>query len=176
MRNAASHASMLQRHGDILALQQMQLDGIQHDVSDGNSRLYDQLENLKTHCNTIKGPQPFHDKQTHVTRSSKKSYASSKTRSSLRFRLPLMAWFADWTWEIAVCQSQASWTLQVHPINYRASESLALRYVREGNIPAVDKLLREGELSIWDVTMTRYKTQTTLLGVRVKLAMRPCEF
>ena len=64
-------------------------------------------------------------------------------------------------------QSQASRSLHIHPVYYRASDSPALQYVREGNITAVDKLLRAGELSIWDVETTTPWVQTTLLGVRM---------
>jgi len=177
MRNAATHASTLQMHGDILASQHMQLGNIHHDVSYGHSRLYDQLEDLKKNRDISKGPQRFYEPQTHVTRTtSGKRYVSSKNHSSVRFRLPLLAWLAGRTWEIAVGQSQASWTLQIHPVNYRPRESLVFRYVREGNITAVDRLLRAGELSIWDVTTTGVKRQTTLLGVRVKSNVGFCRF
>jgi len=171
MRNAASHASILQRHGDLLGLQQVELGSIQHNITDGNSRLYDQLKGLTSHQNATKGPQT-HGPQTHVTRSFQKRYTASKDKRSLRFRLPLMGWLAGRTWEIAVGQSQASWTLQVHPIHFRPRESLAFRYVREGNITAVDRLLRAGELSIWDVTTTGVKRPTTLLGVRATPASK----
>jgi hypothetical protein len=93
----------------------------------------------------------------------------------VRFRLPLLAWLSGRTWEIAFRQSQASWTLQVNPIYYWAAESLALQYVREGNIAAVKKLLHAGELSIWDVTKTG-KRHTTLLGVSVKPDVASCRF
>jgi len=167
MRNAAAHASMLQRHGDMLALQQMQLGSIQHDVSEGNARLCDRLEDLRDKRDVSNGSQNCHEPQKWVTRPTKKRYFSSRNRSSVRFRLPLLAWLSGRTWEIAICQSQASWTLQVNPINYRAADSLAFRYVREGNITAVEKLLFAGELSIWDVTNERWSEQTTLLGVRI---------
>lgn len=167
MRNAASHASALQNHSDILALQQMQLHSIQHDISHGNARLYNQLEDLKDHRNTSHGSRFTHEPQTNATRSSNKRYISSRKHRALRFRLPLLSWLAGRTWEIAVGQSQASWTLQIHPVNYRAPESLAFRYVREGNVTAVDKLLRAGELSIWDVSTDLLSAPITLLGVRV---------
>jgi hypothetical protein len=164
MRNAAAHASKLQTYGDVLALQQMQLGSIQDEISDGKARLYDQLEDLRDHRQASKGFQPFSEPQNCVTRSSNKRYFSSKNRKSVRFRLPLLAWLSGRTWEIAVNQSQASWTLHIHPVYYRASESPAFKYVRDGNITAVDKLLRAGELSIWDVATSG--VQTTLLGVR----------
>jgi hypothetical protein len=176
MRNAAAHASKLQTYGDVLALQKMQLSSIQDEISDGNARLYDQLEDLKNHRNTSKESQILQEPQTHVTRSSNPRYVGSRNRSSIRFRLPIMSWLAGRTWEIAVGQSQASWTLQIHPINFRPRESLAFRYVREGNITAVDRLLRAGELSIWDVTTTGFDRQTTLLGVRVDPAVKLCVF
>lgn len=167
MRNAASHASTLQRHGDILALQQMQLGSIQHEISNGNARLYDQLDDLKNHRTAVNGRQVLQATQTDVTQSSNKCYISSKTRNSVRFRLPLMGWLAGRTWEIAVSQSQASWTFQINPINYRAPDSVAFRHVREGNIMAVDELIRAGQLSIWDVPIDEFSKGTTLLSVRV---------
>lgn len=170
MRHAAAHASTLQRHGDILVLQQMQLGSIQHDVSDGNSRLYNQLQDLKDHRNASKGlqdPQCFREPQNVVAQASDKRYFSNKNRSSMRFRLPLMGWLSGRTWEIAVSQSQASWILQVQPINFRAPDTIAFRYVREGNITAVDKLLRAGELSIWDVTTDDFSHSRTLLEVSI---------
>lgn len=171
MRNAASHASILQRYCDLLGLQQMQLGSIQHNIADGNSRLHDQLKGLNSHPNATKGPQT-HGPQTRVTRSFQERCKASKDKRSLRFRLPLMGWLAGRTWEIAVGQSQASWTLQIHPINFRPRESLAFRYVREGNITAIDRLIHAGELSIWDVTTTGVKRPTTLLGVRATPAPR----
>jgi hypothetical protein len=164
MRNAAAHTSKLQTYGDVLALQQMQLGSIQDKISDGNARLDDQLKDLRDNRKAPKGFQPFSEPHTCATRPSKKRYFSSRNRSLIRFRLPLLAWLSGRTWEIAVNQSQASWNLHIHPVHYRASESPALQYVREGNITAVDKLLRAGELSIWDVATSSF--QTTLLGVR----------
>jgi hypothetical protein len=175
MRNAVAHASTLQTYGDVLALQQTQLGSIQNKLSAGNARLSDQLEDLSDHLKAAKGSQLFSEPQTCVTRSSDERYFSSKNRSSVRFRLPLLAWLSGRTWEIAFRQSQASWTLQVNPIYYRAAESLALQYVREGNIAAVKKLLHAGELSIWDVTKTG-KRHTTLLGVSVKPDVASCRF
>jgi hypothetical protein len=161
MRNAAAHASTLQTYGDVLALQQMQLGSIHNDISDGNTRLCDQLEDLKTHRNVSKGSQVSSELQT-VTRASNKHYFSGRNRSSMRFRLPLMAWLASRTWEIAVSESNALWTWRVNPINYRPADSPVFDYVRGGNIAAVAKLLHARELSIWDVTRN-----TTLLGVRM---------
>jgi hypothetical protein len=162
MRNAAAHASMLRSYGDVLALQQMQLGSIQSGMSDGQARLYDRLDNLVDHRNASRGSQAPHD-----TRVSNKRYFSSRIRNAVKFRLPLMGWLAGRTWEIALSQSQGSWGLKLNPINYRAPETLAFRYVREGNITAVDRLLRAGELSIWDVITNEYSRQITLLGVRV---------
>lgn len=167
MRNAASHASTLQRHGDILALQQMQLGSIQHEISNGNARLYDQLDDLKNHRTAVNGRQVLQATQTDVTQSSNKCYISSKTRNSVRFRLPLMGWLAGRTWEIAVSQSQASWTFQINFINYRAPDSVAFRHVREGNIMAVDELIRAGQLSIWDVPIDEFSKGPSLLSVSV---------
>jgi hypothetical protein len=162
MRNAAAHASTLQTYGDVLALQQTQLGIIQNDVSDGNARLCDRLDNLKDRRN-ISTEFRIPDGKN-VTRTPNKCHISSRNSSSARFRLPLMAWLAGRTWEISVCQSQASWTLQIHTINYRAPETLAFQFVRAGNVTAVERLLRAGELSIWDMTEIGSR-DVTLLGV-----------
>jgi len=167
MRNAAAHASTLQRHGDILALQQMQLSSIQSDVSNGNARLYDQLEGLKEHRNAFEGSQTPQEMQTHATRASNKRYFSSRNKTSMQFRLPLLAWLTGRTWQIAVSQSQASWTLQIHPINYRSQDSVVFRYVQKGDVAAVRALLSAGELSVWDVSTDEYSQQISLLGVSV---------
>jgi hypothetical protein len=166
MRNAASHESTLRSYGDVLALQQMQLGSIQQDISDGNARLYDQLGDLKTHRTAIKGTQIFHEPQEHVARSSGRRYVSTKKRNLLQFQLPWMAWLTGRTWEFAMCESESLWTWNLHPVSYRPPDLLAFRYVREGNIPAVEKLLRARELSIWDVTMNEFSEQVTLLEVR----------
>ena len=160
MRNAAAHASTLQSYGNVLALQHMQLGSIQNDISDGNARLYDQLEDLRDQQNASKGSQTFGEQQT-VARSSNKRYFGSRNRSAMRFRLPLMAWLASRTWEIAVRESDALWTWSVNPVNYRPADSLVFGYVRRGDIVVVERLLRARELSIWDVT----SENTTLLGV-----------
>jgi hypothetical protein len=165
MRNAASHASTSQRHGDILALQQMQLGSIQHNISDGNARLHDQLENLKNYPKASQGSQIFHDPQGHVARSFSRRYIGTKKRTLLRFQMPLMAWLTGRTWEFAMCESESLWTWNLHPVNYRPSDLLAFRYIREGNIPAVEKLLLARELSIWDVTTDEFSDQVTLLEV-----------
>lgn len=170
MRNAAAHASILQNHSDLLVLQQMQLGRLQQDVSDGNARICNQLENLNSRRNAIQCSQTFQGPQTLVTQTTSDKryiYMKRKNRSSLRFRVPLLPWLTGRTWEIAMNQSQASRSLHIHPVYYRASDSPALQYVREGNITAVDKLLRAGELSIWDVETTTPWVQTTLLGVRM---------
>jgi hypothetical protein len=166
MRNAAAHASTLQSYGNVLALQQMQLGSIQNDISDGNARLYDKLEDLRDHRKTSQGPQIFHEPQGHVARSFRRRYVGTKKRNLLQFQLPLMAWLTGRTWEFAMCESESMWTWNLHPVNYRPSDTLAFRYVREGNIPAVEKLLLARELSIWDVTRDRFSRQVTLLEVR----------
>jgi hypothetical protein len=166
MRNAAAHASTLRRYGDVLALQQTQLGSIQHDVSDGNARLYDQLEDLKDHRKASQGSQIFHEPQGHVARSFSRRYIGNKKRNLLRLQLPLMAWLTGRTWEFAMCESESLWTWNLHPVNYRPPDLLAFRYVREGNISAVEKLLHARELSIWDVTMNEFSEQVTLLEVR----------
>jgi hypothetical protein len=165
MHNAAAHASTLKSYGDVLALQQMQLGIIQQNISDGNARLYDQLDDLKTHRTAIKGTQIFHEPQEHVARSSGRRYVGTKKRNLLRFRLPLMAWLTGRTWEFAMCESESLWTWNLHPVNHRPSDLLAFRYVREGNIPAVEKLLHARELSIWDVTLDEFSRPVTLLEV-----------
>jgi hypothetical protein len=166
MRNAAAHASTLRSYGDMLALQQMQLGSIQQDISNGNARLYDQLDDLKTHRTAIKGTQIFHEPQGHVASSSGKRYIRIKKRNLLQFQVPLMAWLTGRTWEFAMCESESLWTWNLHPVNYRPPDLLAFRYVREGNISAVEKLLHARELSIWDVTTNDFSEQVTLLEVR----------
>jgi hypothetical protein len=165
MRNAAAHASTLRSYGDVLALQQTQLGSIQHDVSDGNARLYDQLEDLKNYRKASQGSQISHEPHGQVVRSSGRRYIGIKKRNLLRFRLPLMAWLTGRTWEFAMCESESLWTWNLHPINHRPSDLLAFRYVREGNIPAVEKLLHARELSIWDVAMDRSSGPVNLLEV-----------
>jgi hypothetical protein len=165
MRNAAAHASILQSYGNALALQHMQLGSIQNDISDGNARLYDQLEDLKDHRKASQGPQIFHEPQGHVVQHSRRRYICTKKRNLLQFQLPLVAWLTGRTWEFAMCESESLWTWNLHPVNYRPSDTLAFRYVREGNIPAVEKLLLARELSIWDVTTDERSRQITLLEV-----------
>lgn len=165
MRNAAAHASILQSYGNALALQHMQLGSIQNDISDGNARLYDQLEDLKDHRKASQGPQIFHEPQGHVVQHSRRRYIGTKKRNLLQFQLPLMAWLTGRTWEFAMCESESLWTWNLHPVNYRPSDTLAFRYVREGNIPAVEKLLLARELSIWDVTTDERSRKVTLLEV-----------
>ena len=165
MRNAAAHASILQSYGNALALQHMQLGSIQNDIFDGNARLSDQLEDLKDHRKTPQGPQIFHEPQGHVARYSRRRYIGTKKRNLLQFQLPLMAWLTGRTWEFAMYEAESLWTWNLHPVNYRPSDTLAFRYVREGNIPAVEKLLLARELSIWDVTMDDDLRQVTLLEV-----------
>jgi len=168
MRNAAAHASTLQSYGGVLAMQQTQLGNLQQDVSDGNARLYDQLEDLKGHRKASKGSHPFREPQDNVTRASNKRYFNSRSRISMRFRLPLLAWLSGRTWQIAVSQSQASWTLQVHPMNYRPGDSPVFRYVQEGDVAAVRALLSAGELSVWDLsTDEEFSRHTSLLGVSI---------
>lgn len=167
MRNAAAHASTLQSYGDVLAMQQMQLGNLQQDVSDGNARLYDQLEDLKDHRKASKGSHPYRESQDSVTRASNKRYFNSRSTSSMRFRLPMLAWLSGRTWQIAVSQSQASWTLQVHPINYRPDDSLVFRYVQKGDVAAVRALLSAGELSVWDFSTDEFSHHTSLLGVSI---------
>jgi hypothetical protein len=162
MCNAAAHASILQSYGNALALQHMQLGSIQNDISDGNARLYDQLEDLRDHR---KASQIFHEPQGHVARSVRRRYIGTKKRNLLQFQLPLMAWLTGRTWEFAICESESMWTWNLHPVNHRPSDTLAFRYVREGNIPAVEKLLLARELSIWDVTRDDSSRQVTLLEV-----------
>ena len=165
MRNAAAHASILQSYGNALALQHMQLGSIQNDIFDGNARLSDQLEDLKDHRKTPQGPQIFHEPQGHVARYSRRRYIGTKKRNLLQFQLPLMAWLTGRTWEFAMYEAESLWTWNLHPVNYRPSDTLAFRYVREGNIPAVEKLLLARELSIWDVTTNEFSRQVTLLEV-----------
>jgi hypothetical protein len=143
----------------------MQLGSIQNDISDGNARLYDQLEDLKGHRKTPQGSQTFHEPQGHVARHSRRRYIGAKKRNLLQFQLPLMAWLTGRTWEFAMYESESLWTWNLHPVNYRPSDTLAFRYVREGNIPAVEKLLLARELSIWDVTTGDFSQQVTLLEV-----------
>ena len=165
MRNAAAHASILQSYGNALALQHMQLGSIQNDISDGNARLYDQLEDLRDHRKASQGSQIFHEPQGHVVQHSRRRYIGTKKRNLLQFQLPLMAWLTGRTWEFAMYEAESLWTWNLHPVNYRPSDTLAFRYVREGNIPAVEKLLLARELSIWDVTTDRFSRQVTLLEV-----------
>jgi hypothetical protein len=165
MRNSAAHASTLRSYGDVLALQQAQLGNIQHQVSDGNARLCDRLEDLKDHRKASSGTQIFHEPRGNVARSFRRRYIGTKKRNLLRFRLPLMAWLTDRTWELAMCESESLWSWNLHPVNFRPPDLLAFRYVQEGNIPAVEKLLLARELSIWDVTMDEFSDQVTLLEV-----------
>ena len=144
----------------------MQLGSIQNDISDGNARLYNQLEDLKDHRKASQGSQFLHEPQGHVAQISRRRYTGTKKRNLLQFQLPLMAWLTGRTWEFAMYEAESLWTWNLHPVNYRPSDTLAFRYVREGNIPAVEKLLLARELSIWDVTRDRFSRQVTLLEVR----------
>lgn len=160
MRDSLTQASTLQRHSDLLAVQQMQLSSIHHDIFEGNTWLAGQLTDLIDQRNTSKDPQTYDDG------SGSPRYMGSKARSLLRVRLPLLSGLTGRTWELAVGESQGAWTFQVHPINYRPSDTPAFHYVRAGNIVAVERLLRARELSIWDVTSDKFSSHTNLLGVR----------
>lgn len=173
MRASAVQLSTLQRYGNILASHQKQLGSIQDEVSNGNTRLCDQLTSLEhqrdvsIRSETVCGPQT-------LVRSSKGRFIGNKGRRQLRFRFPPLHWLTSWTWELAMSRSQGSWTFDVHPINYRPIDTPAFDYVRKGNVVAIEKLFREGELSIWDFAWDEELGEyMTLLKVLLSLTADP---
>jgi hypothetical protein len=158
MRDSASQAITLQRQNDLLALQQLQLDAIQQNVSFGNAFITSQV----TH-RTSEGS---------VTRSLHNSIQRrdrQKKRDSFRLRLPLPQWLTRRTWAFTANQSQSSWTLEIHPVYRRPSKDVPVfNCIRNGDIAAFQRSIDAGELSQWDMVQYDSDYESTLLGVRAQ--------
>jgi hypothetical protein len=136
MRDSAHQALALQQHRDLLAVQQLQLDDIQHNVTKGNSLLTSQLTGVSTD-----GDDKRHTKVP-------RKHGAGQRR--MRIRLPY--WLTNRTWTLAAYHSQGSWTVELHPEVWRPFEAPALDFIRTGDIANVKKALDTGQLSIWDST------------------------
>lgn len=143
MRSFTNQETVLQRHSEILALQQLQLYGIQEKVA---------------HPNALSTSQ--------MTASSTASVSHRRRFRQKRFCLPLPQWVTSRTWTFAAFQSYGSWTMEMHSVHRRPFGTAAFECVRRGDLVALQKGLATGDLSIWDVTQYRdLGPEITLLGV-----------
>ena len=152
VRDSAAQMLAMQQHSDLLALQQLQLDDIQQNISKGNSLLTSRLAGIST----------IHD-NPHYARVQRKHRARQR-----RMYLRLPQWLTDRTWTLSTYQSQGSWTVEIHPEVWRPFETPALEFIRLGDIGNLQKSLAAGELSIWDTTSCPWDfpgNSMTLLGV-----------
>jgi len=151
MRDSTQQALALQQHRDLLALQQLQLDGIQQNVARGNSLLASRLTGVSSVSLDTRCPQ------------TPREFRAGQRRIGLR--LPL--WLTTRTWTLAAYHSQGAWTAEIHPEIQRAFETPALDFIRTGDIVNVKKALDTGQLSIWDSTWHPWVHQypVNLLGV-----------
>jgi hypothetical protein len=156
MRDSASQAITLQRQNDLLALQQLQLDAIQHNVSFGNAFIKSQVTHRTSEASNIRST---HDSTHRGIR--------RKKQGSFELRIPLPQWLTSRTWAFAVDQSQSSWTIVVNPVYRRSYGDVpALECIRGGDIAALQSFLDAGELSQWDMVQCNYpEREHTLLGV-----------
>lgn len=72
--------------------------------------------------------------------------------NSHRLRVKLPRWFTSCVWEFGVLESDNMWTYQIRSINVRPSRTLAFDFdfVRSGDVKAVWRLIRSGDLSVHD--------------------------
>ena len=152
MRDAARQALAFQHQCNLLAVQQLQLDDIQQNVSKGNSLLTSRL------LNSSEG-----DAGTHRARGRRKQHVGQRV---MFLRLP--RWLANRTWTIASFLSQGSFTVEISSEIWRPFESSALDFVRLGDVAGVRKTLATGELSIWDSTWHPRLGAVNLLEVRTR--------
>jgi hypothetical protein len=158
MRDSASQALTLQRQNDLLALQQMQLDAIQRNVSFGNAFITSQI----THRTSASS-------NTRSLHNSIQRHIHQKKRDSFRLRLPLPQWLTCRTWAFAASKAQSSWTLEIHPIYRRPDKNVPVfDCIRNGDIAAFQKSIDAGELSQWDMVQYDSDYESTLLGVRAQ--------
>jgi hypothetical protein len=153
VRDSGAQMLAMQQHRNMLALQQLQLDDIQQNVSRGNSLLTSRLAGISKSDNDV-----------HCTRVQKNHRARQR-----RMYLRLPQWLAERTWTIAAYQSQGSWTVEIQPEVWRPFETPALDFIRTGDIVNVRRALTTGELSIWDSTWHPWESlcpSATLLEVR----------
>lgn len=150
MRNSLNQAMTLQRHCDLLALQQSQLGCIQDKVSNSKALVTSEVKASSTG-----------DHEGKFAAMSRRHRARQK-----RFCLPLPIWLTSRTWMVATFQSHGSWTMEIHPVNRRPFGAAAFDCIRRGDIAGLQKGLDTGNLSIWDVIPCSLNgPHTTLLGV-----------
>lgn len=156
MRNSANQALALQRHNDLLAMQQLQLSVIQQDVSFGNALIVSQGTGLGAINPDIQSAQ-----------SSRQQPTRQRKHDLFRLRLPLPYWLSSRTWTLAASHSQGSWTMALRPVNRRPfASTTAFDCIRTGDLASLQQFLDTGELSMWDVTKVPSRNrELTLLGV-----------
>jgi hypothetical protein len=151
MRDSSHQTLALQHQRDLLALQQLQIDDIQHKVAKGISLLTSQPTGVST------------DGSGKFQAQGPRSQRTGKWRIHLR----LPQFLTDRTWTIATYHSQGSWSMEIHPECLRPFETPALDLIRAGDIVGVKKAIDTGQLSIWDSTWhpSYFQFPATLLGV-----------
>jgi len=150
MRDSANQLLALQQHCDLLALQQMQLDGIQQKVVKGNLLLTSRLTDVSP-----------------ITDDTRRAQTHTKHHAKQRFmRLRFPHFIRDRTWTLAAYHSQGSWTVEIHPENLRSFDTPTLDFIRIGDLAKVKEALHTGQLSLWDSTFHPWNTTfpLTLLG------------
>jgi hypothetical protein len=164
MRDSESQAIMLQRQNDLMALQQLQLDAIQQNVSFGNAFITSQVAHHTSEGSNIRS---VHGSTHRGIR--------QKKQSSFKLRIPLPQWLTSRTWAFAANQSQGSWTIEIHPVYRRQADNVpALNCFQYGDIASLQRSLCTGELSQWDMIQYIPDCECTLLGVRTqRLSLLP---
>jgi hypothetical protein len=149
---------MLRRQNDLLALQQLQLDAIQQNVSSGNALITPQVTHRRSEGSNTR---PLHNSIQRRNR--------QKKRDSFRLRLPLPQWLTSRTWAFAASKAQSSWTLEIHPVYRRPSHNVPVfDCIRNGDIATFQRSLEAGNLSQWDVVQYDWHYESSLLGVRAQ--------
>jgi hypothetical protein len=114
MRNSANQALALQRQSEVLALQQLQLEGIQQNLSRRNAL-------LAAHATII----PTNGVNTRIVKNQTQRCSLQRKKDSICLRLPLSQWLTSRTWMFSARQSQGSWTLNIRPVYLRACRRIA---------------------------------------------------
>lgn len=86
-----------------------------------------------------------------------------KTR---RYRVTLPRWFAKCVWDFTIHEFNHVWTVQLQPANLRPHYIYEFDFVRNGDVPAVRRLLELGRLSVNDrAVVEESSTSESLLEV-----------
>jgi hypothetical protein len=159
MLRDARHQDLLRHH---FMAQNERLDSLERAVASGNLALLERIQVPETRQlvedpesqELVKAPKPIEPQRLELALNDNKRHMTSDDRRKrtwlCKFRVSLPLWLVNRVWEFGLREADGGWTAQLYPIMVRPRDTYVFDFVYSGDVDAVRRLLRSGQLSVRD--------------------------